>query len=299
MRLLRSVILAASILTAAAGVAATTGPIATPPAATKFSIGKLTAFALHDADFAAANDGSVFAVDGTTDEVAKVLKAAGMPPDVIPLSVNALLVKVKDHVVLLDTGLGPKAKGVLMQSLKKAGVSAGEITDVLITHVHGDHVGGLATADGAPAFPKAKVRMSSAEWVFMQGQADLAPLVKTISAQVQTFEPGTEVAPGITAIAIKGHTPGHMGYEIVSGGDRILDIGDSAHSSIISLIRPDWAMGFDSDRAVGKASREKLLSDLSKSHERVFSPHFPYPGVGTVESEGIHYRWQPTLKQGK
>jgi glyoxylase-like metal-dependent hydrolase (beta-lactamase superfamily II) len=299
MRLLRSMILAASILTAAAGVAATTGPIATPPAATKFSIGKLTAFALHDADFAAANDGSVFAVDGTTDEVAKVLKAAGVPPDVIPLSVNALLVKVKDHVVLLDTGLGPKAKGVLMQSLKKAGVSAGEITDVLITHVHGDHVGGLATADGAPAFPKAKVRMSSAEWVFMQGQADLAPLVKTISAQVQTFEPGTEVAPGITAIAIKGHTPGHMGYEIVSGGDRILDIGDSAHSSIISLIRPDWAMGFDSDRAVGKASREKLLSDLSKSHERVFSPHFPYPGVGTVESEGIHYRWQPTLKQGK
>lgn len=299
MRLLRSMILAASILTAAAGVAAITGPIAAPPAATKFNIGKLTAFALHDADFAAANDGSVFAVDGTTDEVAKVLKASGAPTDVIALSVNALLVKVKDHVVLIDTGLGPKAHGVLMQSLKKAGVSAGGITDVLITHVHGDHVGGLATAEGTPAFPKAKVRMSNAEWVFMQSQGDLAPLVKTISAQVQTFEPGTVVAPGITAVAIKGHTPGHMGYEIVNGDDRLLDIGDSAHSSIVSLVRPDWAMGFDSDRAVAKASREKLLSDLSKSHERVFSPHFPYPGVGTVESEGIHYRWQPTLKPGK
>jgi glyoxylase-like metal-dependent hydrolase (beta-lactamase superfamily II) len=287
------------MLTAAAGVAATTGPIAVPPAATKFNIGKLTAFALHDADFAAANDGSVFAVDGTTDEVAKVLKAAGAPTDVIALSVNVLLVKVKDHVVLIDTGLGPKAHGVLMQSLKKAGMSAGGITDVLITHVHGDHVGGLATADGTPAFPKAKVRMSNAEWVFMQSQGDLAPLVKTISAQVQTFEPGTVVVPGITAVAIKGHTPGHMGYEIVNGDDRILCIGDSAHSAIVSLVKPDWAMGFDSDRAVAKASREKLLSDLSKSHERVFSPHFPYPGVGTVESEGIHYRWQPTLKQGK
>jgi hypothetical protein len=85
MRLLRSMIFAASILTAAAGVAATTGPIAVEPAATKFSIGKLTAFALHDADFAAANDGSVFAVDGTTDELAKVLKAAGAPPDAIAL----------------------------------------------------------------------------------------------------------------------------------------------------------------------------------------------------------------------
>jgi len=160
-------------------------------------------------------------------------------------------------------------------------------------------VGGLATADGMPAFPKATVRMSSAEWVFMQSQSDLAPLVKTISAQVQTFEPGTLVAPGITAVAIKGHTPGHVGYEIVNGDDRILDIGDSAHSSIVSLVRPDWAMGFDSDRAVAKASREALLSDLSKSHEKIFSPHFPYPGVGTIESEGIHFRWQPTLKSGK
>jgi len=290
--------LAAGIVTAA-GAAAATGPIAAPPAATKFNIGKLTAFALHDADFAVDNDGSVFAIDGTTDEVAKLSKAAGAPPDVILLSVNALLVKDQDHLVLIDTGLGPKAHGVLMQSLKKAGASAGNITDVLITHVHGDHVGGLATADGAPAFPKAKVRMSSAEWVFMQSQTDLAPLVKTISAQVQTFEPGAVVAPGITAVAIKGHTPGHMGYEIVNGEDRILDIGDSAHSSIVSLVRPDWAMGFDGDRAVAKASREKLLSDLSKSHEKIFSPHFPYPGVGTIESEGIHYRWQPTLKSGK
>jgi glyoxylase-like metal-dependent hydrolase (beta-lactamase superfamily II) len=298
MRLLKSMILAASILTAAAGVAATTGPIATEAAATKFNIGKLTAYALHDADFAAANDGSVFAPDGTTEDVAKVLKAAGAPSDVIALSVNALLVKMKGHVVLIDTGLGPKAHGVLMQSLKEAGMSAGDVTDVLITHVHGDHIGGLATADGMPAFPKAKVRMSNAEWVFMQSQSDLAPLVKTISAQVQTFEPGALVAPGITAVAIKGHTPGHMGYEIVSGDDRILDIGDSAHSSIVSLVRPDWAMGFDSDRAVAKKSREALLSDLSKSHERVFSPHFPYPGVGMVESEGNHFRWQPTLKPG-
>jgi glyoxylase-like metal-dependent hydrolase (beta-lactamase superfamily II) len=299
MKLLRSMILAAGLLTAAVAVAATTGPVAVEPAATKFNIGKLTAFALHDADFVAANDGSVFAVGGSTDEVAKVLKAAGAPPDAVPLSVNVLLVKVKNHVVLIDTGLGPKAHGVLMQSLRKAGTPARDITDVLITHVHGDHVGGLATADGTPAFPKAKVRMSSAEWVFMQSQSDLAPLVKTISAQVQTFEPGSVVAPGITAVAIKGHTPGHMSYEVVNGDDRILDIGDAAHSSIVSLVRPDWEMGFDSDRAVAKASREKLLNDLSKSHEKVFSPHFPYPGVGTVESEGIHYRWQATLKPGK
>lgn len=299
MGLFRSMFLAATVVTAAAATAATTGPVTVAPEATKFNIGRLTAFVLHDAGFVAPNDGSVFAADGTPDDVAKVLKAAGAPPDGIALSVNVLLVKVTDHVVLIDTGLGPKAHGALMQSLKKAGVSAADITDVLITHSHGDHIGGLVGADGASAFPKAKVRMSKAEWVFMQSQNDIAPLVKAISAQVQTFEPGTLVVPGITAVAIKGHTPGHVGYEVVDGADRILDIGDSAHSSIVSLVKPDWVMGFDGDRAVAKASREQLLTDLSKSHEKVFSPHFPYPGVGTVEAEGVHFRWQPTLKPSK
>jgi glyoxylase-like metal-dependent hydrolase (beta-lactamase superfamily II) len=299
MRKFGSMILAASLLSGAAGVAATTGPVAVKPDATRFHIGKLPAFSLHDAGFVAANDGSVFAAGESTDDVAKVLKAAGAPADAIALSVSALLLKDHGRIVLIDTGLGPKAHGVLLQSLQKAGVAAGDVTDVLITHSHGDHIGGLVSADGASAFPKATVRMSSAEWAFMQSQSDLAALVKTISAQVKTFEPGATVAPGITAVAIKGHTPGHVGYEIVDGGERLLDIGDTAHSSILSLIRPDWAMGFDSDRDVAKASRLALLSDLSKNHEKIFSPHFPYPGVGTVEAEGVHFRWQPTLKAGK
>jgi glyoxylase-like metal-dependent hydrolase (beta-lactamase superfamily II) len=207
-----------------------------------------------------------------------------------------LAVRIKDRTILIDTGLGPKAHGGLMQSLAKARIAAADVTDVLITHAHGDHVGGLATADGASAFPRAKVRMSKAEWVFMQSQSDSASIVKAISAQVQTFEPGAVVVPGITAVAIKGHTPGHTGYEIVNGDDRILAIGDAAHSYIVSLVGPGWAVAFDSDRAVATTSREALLSDLSKSHEKIFSPHFPYPGIGTVQSEGNHFRWQPTLK---
>jgi glyoxylase-like metal-dependent hydrolase (beta-lactamase superfamily II) len=295
MKRLISILLIATALTAAKFAAAAAGPVAVEPAATPFQIGALHAFALADAKFLAANDGSLFGAEAGPDEVGKILQAAGAPADTISLSVTALLVKDGKHVVLLDTGLGPKVKGVLLQSLGKAGLAPGDVTDVLITHSHGDHIGGLVAADGQPAFPHATVHMSAAEWAFMQSRQDAADVVKAVAAQVKTFEPGASVVPGISAVPIQGHTPGHMGYEIVSGKDRLLDIGDSAHSSILSLARPNWEMQFDTDKVLAKQSREKLLRDLAKSHEQVFSPHFPYPGVGQVVAEGDHFAWKATL----
>jgi glyoxylase-like metal-dependent hydrolase (beta-lactamase superfamily II) len=283
-------LLAASLTMAAAG------PVAVDAAATRFKIGDLDAVSLRDASFAAPNDGSIFGTDASPEEVGKVLKAAGAPSDVVNLSVSAMLVKDGKRLVLIDSGLGTKVGGVLIQSLAKAGVAPGEVTDVLITHEHGDHVGGLVTADGRSAFPKAAIRLSAPEWAHIQSQADLAPLAKVIAPQVKTFEPGAVILPGITAVPIKGHTPGHTGYEIVSGHDRLIDIGDAAHSSIVSLTKPEWAMGFDSDKALAKESRKSLLASLSASHEKIFSPHFPYPGVGTVKADGDHYSWQPSLQ---
>jgi glyoxylase-like metal-dependent hydrolase (beta-lactamase superfamily II) len=185
------------------------------------------------------------------------------------------------------------AHGVLMESLAKAGVKPEDVTDVLITHSHGDHVGGLRDAAGKSAFPKAVIRMSAKEWASLQANDGAKALVAAIGAQVQTFEPGATVAPGITAVAIDGHTPGHMGYEIVSNGERLLDIGDMAHSSIVSLARPDWAMGFDGDKAAAKASRMAVLKRVSATGEAIFAPHFPFPGVGKVAVQGQGYVWVP------
>jgi len=283
-------------------VPALAGPAAVPPAATPFHIGSLKAASVADAQFVMPNDGKVFGVDAGPAAVADVLKAANAPSDQITLSVDTLLVRDGARTVLIDTGLGPKAGGVLIASLKLAGVTPDQVTDVLITHVHPDHIGGLLTADGQPAFPKAKVRMASADWAFLQSQPDMAALVKAIAPQVAAFEPGAQVTPSITAVAIKGHTPGHVGYQIVSGRDRLLDIGDTAHSSIISLAKPDWTMGFDGAAAVAKASRRETLTELAKDHETIFAPHFPYPGVGTVAASGDGFAWQPanlTAKPGK
>lgn len=290
----RTALLAAALLgTATTSSHAQTGPVPTAAEARWFKLGALQLASLHDADFVAANDGKTFGVDVGPEAVAKALIAAGAPGDRLAISVNALLVRVPGHLVLIDTGLGAKAHGMVADSLRKAGVTAADVTDVLITHTHGDHAGGLATADGKPAFPKAVVRMAAKEWASLQSQPGAKDLVQIITPQVQTFEPGAQLLPGITPIAIEGHTPGHVGYEIASGTARLLDIGDTAHSSIISLADPDWSMGFDADKAVGKASRRATLARLAASHELVFSPHFPYPGVGRVVTAGTGFSWAP------
>ena len=156
-------------------------------------------------------------------------------------------------------------------------------------------MGGLAGADGKLAFPKATIRMSTPEWAWMKSQPDAAALVKVIDAHVQTFTPGALVAPGVTSVALDGHTPGHMGYEIKSGKQSLLDIGDMAHSSVISLKKPDLTMHFDNDKATAMATRKATFARLAKSNELVFAPHFPYPGIGRVVAVDAAYTWVPQV----
>lgn len=282
-------------LSAAAAAAHAAGPAPTQPAAVSFHVGALELTAVRDNTFVISNDAKTFGVDAGPAAVSAVLAKAGQPTDNITLSVDALVVRTGGHVVLIDSGTGAGAHGVLLESLTKAGVAPSQITDVLITHSHGDHVGGLVGADGKPAFPKAVIRMSKAEWAWLQANAGAKKLAEAIAPQVQAFEPGAVVAPGITAVPIAGHTPGHSGYEIVSGQARLLDIGDTAHSSVISLQKPEWVVEFDTDAKVSRESRQAMLKRLSEDHEVIFAPHFPFPGVGQVEAKDGGYVWRPTV----
>jgi glyoxylase-like metal-dependent hydrolase (beta-lactamase superfamily II) len=267
------------------------GASAPAPAAQTFKLGALTLVAVRDSQFVAHNDAKIFGADAGVPAVAEVLKAAGLPDDRISVSVGALVVRTHGHIVLIDTGNGPKAHGVLPDSLRIAGITPAQITDVLITHSHGDHVGGLVNASGKAAFPNAKVRMSIAEWSWIRSKPESDELVQAIKAQVLTFTPGGTVVPGITSVPLDGHTPGHVGYEITSGKERLLDIGDLAHSAVISLGKPEWAMGFDSDRALAKVTRRATLAMLADENEWTFAPHFPFPSVGHIVVDGDAFRW--------
>jgi glyoxylase-like metal-dependent hydrolase (beta-lactamase superfamily II) len=278
-------------LSVATTAAAAPAPVA--PEAREFPLGGLRVFALRDADNMVANDGMTFGVGHSPAEAEAVLRSSGAPPGPIRLSVDALLVEAPGRVMLFDTGLGPSPHGALIESLAKAGVSPGQVTDVFITHSHGDHVGGLRAPGGGPAFPHAVIHISAREWAWMKSQPLEGALVQAISAQVKPFEPGVALAPGVEAVALYGHTPGHVGYQISAGGAHLIDMGDTAHSSVISLARPDWAIEYDTDAVQGRRTREAELARLARSGELVFGPHMPFPGVGRVVASGEGYAWRP------
>ena len=137
-----------------------------------FTIGELSAMALRDGGMELPNDNKVFGVGRTPEEVAAVLSAAGLPTDKLALTIEPLLVKAKDRVLLFDTGAGTNfgpGAGKLQASLAEAGVDPQSVTDIFISHTHGDHVGGLLEARVTLAFPNATVHLSKPEWKFLSG----------------------------------------------------------------------------------------------------------------------------------
>ena len=268
-------------------------------------VGDLQAMAVRDGFVEFPNDNKVFGVGKTPEDVAALLSGAGLPTDKLHLDVDPLLVQMVDRVLLFDTGagsnFGPNA-GQLLANLTAAGTDPKSVTDIFISHVHGDHVGGLVDANGALNFPNAKIHIAKAEWKFLEGLgaekaknigvSNYDALVAGMKPKVDAFAPGSELVKGtVKAVDIKGHTPGHSGYLITQGPDSLLYVGDSMHHSIVSVQKADWPMNFDGDQATGAKSRAALIADSAAKRQRIYAVHFPFPGVGKFEKQGEGFVW--------
>jgi glyoxylase-like metal-dependent hydrolase (beta-lactamase superfamily II) len=177
-----------------------------------------------------------------------------------------------------------------MKSLAAAGVAPADITDIFISHAHGDHVGGLVTA-GALVYPNAAIHMSAPEWAAMQADDKAKPIATAIAAKVAPFEPGAKLLPEVTAVATPGHTAGHSSYEIASNGEKLFYLGDVAHHFVISLAHPTWSIAFDGDKPAAQAMRQQTLAKLAADHELVYAVHFPFPGLGHIQAKGDGFAW--------
>jgi glyoxylase-like metal-dependent hydrolase (beta-lactamase superfamily II) len=272
-----------------------------------FKIGNYNAYALKDGALQEPVDGKSFVLGQSNAEVGAVLKAGGQPADHFEFSIQPLLVKAGSHVLLFDSGAGSyfgDIAGMLPKSMAAAGLKADDVTDIFISHAHGDHMGGLVTPSGTLAFPKAVIHMSAPEWKWLSGMSPedakmfgiqgLTALVAAIRPKVVPFEPGATVLPGLVkAVDIKGHTPGHSGYLVGRDTNNILVFGDAMHSHLVSVQKPSWNVAFDLDRATGAASRTALVESSAASGQRLYSEHFPFPGVGKIVKTKSGYAWAP------
>ena len=288
--------------------AATASPGAAPAPATapapadsadvhRFRIGSLDAVALKDDDIEVPNDNRTFGMGEPVEDSRALLAAAAAPTDVLHLSIQPLLVRAGERVLLFDTGAAGSefAKAAKLQaSLRAAEVAPAQVTDIFISHTHDDHVGGLRDAQGALAFPNATIHLAAPAWAALRDKPDVAALVAAIAPKVQAFAPGAELIPGVvTAVDLPGHTPGHSGYDIASGDAHLLYIGDALHHFVLSVQRPGWTLAWDRDADTAKATRRALLQRAAAEQLRLYAGHFPFPGVGHVQAQGDGFAWVP------
>jgi glyoxylase-like metal-dependent hydrolase (beta-lactamase superfamily II) len=320
----------------AAGTAAAMSPIASMPAsAAAPSQGKQTAgwyrYKVGDFEVTVVTDGvnniaklpDGFVANVPKDQVEAALAANFMPGGGISIPYSPIVVNTGSKLVVIDTGTGQanftNSKGVAGQfhtNLAAAGIDAKAIDTVIISHYHGDHINGLVMADGSLGFPNAEVLVPVAEHKYFMDDAEMskAPPGRmegvfknarrvfsgNVAKQVKTYDPGKEIAPGITSVATPGHTPGHSSHIVSSGGKTLFVQADITNVPYLFARNPGWHLMFDQDAAMAEATRRKTYDMLAADKTMMQGFHYPFPAVAFIEKTGTGYRenmvpWNPTI----
>jgi glyoxylase-like metal-dependent hydrolase (beta-lactamase superfamily II) len=325
----RSLLAGAATAAAATALAPAVPSQAAAPAAGKQAAG-FYRYKVGDIEVTVVTDGAnrlpitdAFVVNVKKEEVNAALVAAFMEPGVFVGPYNPIVLNTGGKLALVDTGTSEAAyvsskgaTGQLMTNLAAAGIEAGAIDAVIISHYHGDHINGLLKADKSLAFPNAEILVPANEHQFYMDDDNMSRATKgrvedvfknarrVISGEVlkrlRTYEWDKDVIPGVLAVGTPGHTPGHTSHVVSSGSSKVYVQADVTHAPFLFARNPGWHAYYDQDPVMAEATRRKVYDMLSAEKMLVQGFHYPFPSVAHVEKTATGYReipmpWSPVI----
>ncbi|MDF2861474.1 MAG: metallo-beta-lactamase superfamily protein 2 [Achromobacter mucicolens] len=276
---------------------------------------------IGDIDALVVSDGvlplptSTMATNADPADLADWLDHMYMPPDAFDWPLNVMVARSGEQTILIDAGLGgqfpgfPRA-GQFPQRLQSAGIALESVTDVIVTHMHMDHVGGLLVPGVKERLRKdVRIHVNATEVAFWTSpdftqtvmpkpvpavlRSTATSFYETYRDQIQVFEDRKEVAPGVIVRLTGGHTPGHCVVDLISDGDRLTFAGDAVFP--VAFDHPEWHNGFEHDPVESARVRLALFNGLAQNKGLLVAAHLPFPSVGRVAKEGDAFRWVPVI----
>jgi glyoxylase-like metal-dependent hydrolase (beta-lactamase superfamily II) len=285
------------------------------PGVYRFKLGSYELTAISDGVWLRDIDDK-FVKNAKWDDVQQTLTRSFMRTDKLPIPFTTLVVNTGSKLIAIDTGTGAQlapTAGTYMDNLAAAGIDPKAVDTILISHFHPDHINGIKTKEDALVFPNAEIQVPGPEWAFWMDDAKMnnapdaaKPVFRNARRvfgnikDVKQFEPGKEVAPGITSIAAYGHTPGHTAFTIASGDKSMLVLSDSTNHPALFVRNPEWQAIFDMDGNMAVDNRKRLLDRAAADKMLVQGYHFPFPASGYIAKSGNGYelvpvQWTPVL----
>ncbi|MFV0244932.1 MAG: MBL fold metallo-hydrolase [Qingshengfaniella sp.] len=261
----------------------------------RFRLGRFEMTTLLAGTLTRPDPHGIFGVNATAEDFGQVSRENFIPTDRTQFFYTPLLVNTGSERILFDTGTDTDSTAAAMA---EAGYHPDQVDKIVLTHMHGDHVGGLIK-NGAPGFSNATLLAGRIENEYWTGTGAEAydTRVAPLADRMTLIEDGDQVAEGIHALLAPGHTPGHMAFRFESDGAVLLHFADLANHYVWSLGRPDWQVRFDVDKVLATQTRRKTLGMIADQRILAIGYHMPFPALGHVARDGDGFRWVPVSYQ--
>ena len=276
----------------------------------KFKVGDIEVTQIYDGVWQKAHDPG-FVKNASLDDVKGALKAANVTDAYVPITFTVTVIKSKGKTLMFDSSTGgqlaPTAGLMMAKNMYKAGIDPLKISTIAVTHFHADHISGMISKEtNSRVFPDADIVVPSVEYKYWTDPALIQKLPEGARPNAQriqaTFpkwknmrqiEDGAEVIPGVRAVAMYGHTPGHTGYIVSSGKKQLIVSSDITNIPALFVRNPGWHAVFDTDPQQAEATRRKVFDRAIADKAMINGYHWGLPGVGRIKKDGNSYAFVP------